>query len=128
MHFFAEKSFRSSLSFALTRSRARAQTGMTPLHWAAHGGHEEATVLLLSRGAPAGAANADGWTPLHYASCAGHTHVARALVRAGADAGVANAAGRTSLQVCAQREGDGREHFCAQKRAHARDDGCACFF
>jgi hypothetical protein len=72
---------------------------MTPLHWAAHGGHEEACAVLLERGAPPMAVNADGWTPLHYASCSGHTHVARALVRAGGDASAPNAAGRTPLQV-----------------------------
>ena len=75
------------------------ETGMTPLHWAAHGGHEEVAQVLLQRGADACAGNAEGWTPLHYAACAGHQTVATLLLRCGADGAATNHAGRTPLQM-----------------------------
>lgn len=72
---------------------------MTPLHWAAHGGHEAAATLLLQRGASVAAANGEGWTPLHYAACAGHGAVVALLLRSGADPDTPNAAGRSPLAM-----------------------------
>jgi hypothetical protein len=78
---------------------SRDETGMTPLHWAAHGGHAKAAQLLLRKGSDLSATNRDGWTPLHFAACAGHVETVKALLRAGADADVPNEAGRTPFQV-----------------------------
>ena len=78
---------------------SRDETGMTPLHWAAHGGHGDVAQALLQRGSDLSATNRDGWTPLHFASCAGHVHLVKQLLRAGAAADAPNAAGRTPLQM-----------------------------
>lgn len=59
-----------------------ATAGMTPLHWAAHGGHVETIKLLLQAGADAsiGSEDSQGTSPLAWAAYAGHDQVIQLLV------------------------------------------------
>lgn len=73
---------------------ARDGMGWTPLHRAAHAGHD-ATVKQLLAVAPltAAARNGMGWTPLHHAAWAGHSSLVELLLAAAPD----TAAARTLL-------------------------------
>jgi serine/threonine-protein phosphatase 6 regulatory ankyrin repeat subunit B len=57
------------------------ENGLTALHWAALGGHEETVAFLLSKGAPANSKDTDGQTPLMVACLEGHVGVIRGLLR-----------------------------------------------
>ncbi|RLN27798.1 ankyrin repeat, PH and SEC7 domain containing protein secG-like [Panicum miliaceum] len=62
--------------------------GRTPLHNAAQNGHNEAVILLLSRGVDVDPMiNERGGTPLHLAAGMGHDQAAKALLEHGADGG-----------------------------------------
>lgn len=56
--------------------------GMTPLHWAAHGGHAETVKLLLQAGATASVDSEDsqGTSPLAWAAYAGREQVVQLMV------------------------------------------------
>ena len=58
---------------------------MTPLHWAAVGGHKDVVELLLAHGAEVNARYSDGYTPLHYAAANGHKDVVELLLANEAD-------------------------------------------
>ncbi len=53
--------------------------GLSPLHYAALGGHEEVTKLLLQQGAKINTFNAQGLTPLFLASRDGHEKIVEML-------------------------------------------------
>lgn len=59
-----------------------ASSGMTPLHWAAHGGHLETVQVLLQAGANAsiGSEDSQGTTPLAWAAYAGHRHIIQLML------------------------------------------------
>jgi ankyrin repeat protein len=61
-------------------------TGYTPLHWAAHMGHEAVCRALIAAGAQAGAVGLLRDAPIHWASRGGHSRVVRLLLEKGADA------------------------------------------
>jgi ankyrin repeat protein len=54
---------------------------MTPLHFAAKGGHEELTKwLLLEENVPIDPRDIFGYTPLHFAVCKGHLEIVEILL------------------------------------------------
>jgi cytohesin len=76
---------------------ARGARGRTPLHYALSGGHEQASMLLIRRGADARAADANGATPLHFAAEKGLDRVARSLLGQGADPSARDRDGLTPM-------------------------------
>jgi uncharacterized protein len=70
---------------------------MTPLLWAAHGGHVAAIAALLAAGARVDIANSHGTTPLMRAVLHGHTAAVAALLAAGVDVHCARNDGYTVL-------------------------------
>lgn len=88
----SSESLNSSLGTALEKSSdsglaspPRAQTGGTPLHWAALEQRLDCTEALLLAGADCNAAASDGATALHEAAAACAASCVRALQAAGAD-------------------------------------------
>ena len=75
------------LSLGAYSSSRREEDRMTPLHFAAIGGHEDVVQLLLNAGAKQESTNV--WdleeTPLFWAIREGHQEVAKLLLRSGAD-------------------------------------------
>ena len=70
----------------------------TPLHSAAHGGHEVLASTLIKAGADIASANRfSGAAPLHFAAGGGHVGVAKALLDAGADLASTTDCGCTAL-------------------------------
>ncbi len=76
--------------------------GLTPLMWAAAGGHTEIVRQLLDGGAVVDRRAADGTTALMTASVNGFTEIVRALVLKGADV-AATRGGMTARQLAAAR-------------------------
>src|SRR5437016_14658156 len=58
---------------------------MTPLTWAAHGGHDEIVNYLLDQGADVREHDNTGWTSLHLAVELGHFSTIQLLLDRGAD-------------------------------------------
>ena len=56
---------------------------MTPLHFAAHGGHAEIIDALLAAGADPNAADAAGITPMYWSEKAGHVDATVSLLTGG---------------------------------------------
>lgn len=75
--------------------------GYTPLHWAAHCGHESAVCALLSGGASIEAANRNKYTPLHVAVQQGKANVVYTLLRHDANTKAFNRFGDTPLHEAA---------------------------
>ncbi|MFQ5937143.1 MAG: ankyrin repeat domain-containing protein [Acidiferrobacterales bacterium] len=59
-------------------------SGVTPLHWAATGGHRTSAELLIAEGANVNAKSADGTTPLAVARLLRHQEIVNVLQRHGA--------------------------------------------
>jgi ankyrin repeat protein len=91
--------------------------GVTPLHFAASGGHPEASAILLQKGAsvnatltgqfnifgPSGAANlADGATPLHLAAAKGNKDLVELLLEHKAKVNARGAYEKTALNLAAE--------------------------
>jgi len=74
---------------------------MTPLHYAAIGGHIEAASLLLDRGADPNARAQGAMTPLHFAAMLGKAEMTGLLTRRGARTDARNEAGMTPLHLAA---------------------------
>lgn len=75
----------------------------TPLHAALAGGHVEAALLLIGKGADVRSADAGGHTPLHIAAEAGNLSVVKALLARGADPHAPDADDLTPLARAAAR-------------------------
>ncbi|MFO8007619.1 MAG: ankyrin repeat domain-containing protein [Candidatus Brocadiia bacterium] len=80
-------------SFHMRRSvlTYRAESALTPLHWAAHMGEEAVAELLLAKGADPNAADELFGAPLHWAAGGGHPDTVRLLLREGARLNVTTA-------------------------------------
>ncbi|MFO8056380.1 MAG: ankyrin repeat domain-containing protein [bacterium] len=79
----------SRIKYILARDadkvNSRDREGVTPLHYAAAGGKNEAVLALLEKGAEIDAAAFSGATPLYLAAAEGNTETVRLLVRKGAE-------------------------------------------
>lgn len=73
--------------------------GWTPLHAAAHAGHDEMVLLLVGEGAYVDAVDVDGNTPLHLAAAAGHDGTVRALLTCRADPTIRNRNGDKPIDL-----------------------------
>ena len=68
---------------------AHAPRGITPLYFAARGGHAAAVELFIAAGADVNMTAPNGYAPLHIAAFRGHVAVVQQLVAAGADVDIA---------------------------------------
>jgi ankyrin repeat protein len=75
--------------------------GSSPLHLAAHKGHEHNARILLEHKADINARTKSGWTPLHVAVRNGREAVARILINENADLNAKAEEGTTPLHVAA---------------------------
>lgn len=75
----------------------KTESGKTPLHFAAEGGHLDVVDFLLSKGAEVDARNADDETPLHYAAGYSHMDVIKRLLEAESNVNAESKAGDTPL-------------------------------
>ena len=121
-----ESGFKSVAELLLARGadvNRRTSLNMTPLHFAAYGGHEAIVEMLVKRGATlevlsAGNNAPNGWpqfvvqgaTPLHLAVERSRANIVRQLLDAGANAGETNREGRTALHLAAA---NGWTNLCA---------------
>jgi ankyrin repeat protein len=80
---------------------SRDNFGMTPLHWAAAGGHRNTVELLLANRADVNAQDNAGETPLHLAA-KGHKDVAELLLANRANVNAQDNAGETPLHLAAE--------------------------
>ena len=78
---------------------ARATNGLTPLHWAAFGGHAAAIAALREGGVDPDARTEDGGTPLHLAAHKGNADAIAALLDAGADPSARTKNGHTPFDL-----------------------------
>jgi len=88
VHVAAAEGDVSRLEYVLARdpdmANARDREGVSPLHYAASGGHEKAVLVLLEKGAKIDANTFSGATPLYLASAKGRTATVRLLIENGA--------------------------------------------
>ena len=79
---------------------AKNESGWTPLHQAAWGGHTEVAELLIANGADVNTMT-DGyrWTPLHEAARSGRKVIAKLLINKGADVNAMNKYVKTPLDI-----------------------------
>jgi ankyrin repeat protein len=77
------------------------QTGWTPLHSAAAGGHKDIAELLLANKADVNAKSNDGVTPLHLAAAKGYADIVALLLDKGADVSAKAKGGTTALHMAA---------------------------
>lgn len=71
--------------------------GVTPLCWAAFGGHAEIIELLIESGADVNAKNRDAGTALHGAAFLGQAEVVALLIQKGADTNAKHESGDTPM-------------------------------
>ena len=76
---------------------------LTPLHWAAFGGHPRAIEKLLALGFEVNVADAFGQTAAHTAARDGHVKALKTLVEAGCDLSLSDDRGFSPLHVSAQQ-------------------------
>lgn len=74
--------------------------GITALHNACCGGHEDIVEMLVLAGANVNAVDADGWTPLHLAACFGTSQSVAFLIEHGANLSAVNSDGATPEDLC----------------------------
>ena len=98
-------------------NRANA-SGVTPLHWAAIGGHAAIAATLLAAGASVDAKDEDDETPLRWAAGADYVTVVVLLLAAGADVDAKNEDDETPLHFAAR---NGRASVVATLLARGAD-------
>jgi peptidoglycan/LPS O-acetylase OafA/YrhL len=94
-------------------SEGGADSGPTPLHFAAGQDDAAACRALLDAGAAIDAGDDRGATPLHWAAFFGRADAGIVLIDAGADAGARNADGSTPLDALRSPFGDEERGLCA---------------
>ncbi|KKO98858.1 hypothetical protein THAR02_09045 [Trichoderma harzianum] len=77
-------------------------TGLKPLHLAAHYGHVDIIKLLLEKGFKTTERGADGWTPLHAAAHGGHLDTLGFFLNEGVPLAALDYTGRTALHIACQ--------------------------
>ncbi|MDR2516763.1 MAG: ankyrin repeat domain-containing protein [Spirochaetaceae bacterium] len=77
----------------------RSADGMTPLHYAAQGGHAGLVDFLLTRAVDINAKNASGATALHEAARSGRVDVLSRLIAEGANINVQDAKGNSVMHI-----------------------------
>ena len=92
---------------AIYHDGADGNSGYTPLHYAARGGHTECVALLLQAKASVLARTSGGATPLMRAAYAGHAGVCSQLLRAGAHLDAQDSDGESSLHKAASQRHEG---------------------
>ena len=75
--------------------------GVTPLHWAANGGHVAIAAALLAAGADVSLTTGSGQTPLHWAANGGYAAVVATLLAADAEVNAKSDDGGTPLRFAA---------------------------
>ena len=80
---------------------SKPQTGYTPMHCAAFGGHDECLKIMLSwpDGAPNVVDPSDGRTPVHLAAWKGHGKCLKLLLRNGGDLRRPDHSGKTPISL-----------------------------
>lgn len=95
--------------------------GLTPLHFAALGGHTKAIELLLKNGAKLDCLTVDGKNPLHFAAIKGHAGVLKSLLESAQmnvlDVNVPDAQGKTPLHYAIFSENLDAARLLVQKGA-----------
>ncbi len=107
IHYYAEKGNVAKVTALLKGNPKLALSkeendGLTPLHYAAAGGHNAVAQLLLSHKADVNAKTKNGATPLHSAANMGRTKMAALLLAHKANINATNSAGQTPLNVAVQ--------------------------
>ena len=79
----------------------RDKNGLTAVHWAADGGHDDLLLWLVRDGGPVDIQdNVNGWTPLMRVAClTGNDEVAEVLIAKGADINKIDKSGKTVLMA-----------------------------
>ena len=82
---------------------SRDKNGLTPVHWAADGGHDDLLNWMLKKGAPVDVEDlTNGWTPLMRVAClSGNDDVAETLITKGAQVNQMDKSGKTVLMAAA---------------------------
>ncbi|KAK6501953.1 hypothetical protein TWF481_009771 [Arthrobotrys musiformis] len=104
---------------------SRDESGRTPLSWAAMGGREAVTKLLLESGnVDSDLSDDHGRTPLSWAAMEGHENVVKLLLESGVDANSMDDHGRTSLSWAAMKGHDNVVKLLLESGvdANSRDD------
>ena len=79
-------SARYAMAYSAMKEFARAaRRDITPLHFAAGGGHTAIVEALIDKGANVNAAAKNKTRPLHWAASKGHKRVVEVLINRGAD-------------------------------------------
>jgi ankyrin repeat protein len=110
IHEAAKRGYEDQLEEVLATNKSEVHRkdtlGNTPLHWAASGGHYQATDLLIKRGADVNAVNNAGDTPLHRAAWKGGPKVCELLINAGAgpSRNIQNKEGKSPLNLARSEE------------------------
>jgi len=133
-----EAGFKSVAELLIARGadvNHRTGLNLTPLHFAAYGGHAAIVELLLKQGArpdvlSTGNNAPKGWpqwsvrgaTPLHLAVGQSYAIVAAQLINAGAKAGASNSESRTPLHLAAA---SGNTNLCALLLDHGANPNAA---
>ena len=80
---------------------SRDKNGLTAVHWAADGGHDDLLLWVLRDGAPVDVPDTlNGWSPLMRVAClTGNEDVAEVLIARGADVNKVDNSGKTVLMA-----------------------------
>ncbi|KAJ5077781.1 ankyrin repeat family protein [Anaeramoeba ignava] len=107
----------TALHHAAKRGNEEDDFGLTPLHWAAYGGHTGCVWLLLDKGADIYARAKNGDTALHKAAWRGNKATVQHLLEWGADVTVKNDESKIPMDLARETE------IAAMLQPEMPDDG-----